>query len=90
MFYSVLLNISLPQLIKFSFLENVTSSSLETFYSNMTCWTDSFCYWMVPVGIFFGFILLGCVCGIIVGCLPDQNGKDEDEEDDLKENDTIK
>ena len=57
----------------------------------MTCWTDSFCYWMVPVGIFFGLILLGCVCGVIFACLPEQNGKDEEEEEeDLKEDDTIK
>ena len=79
--------ISISQLIKQFFSENVTSTSLETFYSDMTCWTDPLCYWMVPVGIFFGFILLGFVCGIYSAFLP---GKDDDEEDDLKEDDTIK
>ena len=39
---------------------------------------------MVPVGIFFGFIFLGCVCGIYSAFLP---GKDDDEEDDLKGDD---
>ena len=85
--------ISISQLIKQFFSENVTSSSLETIYSDMTCWTNSLCYWMVPVGIFFGFIFLGCVCGIYSAFLPGKDDDDEEDdlkEDDLKEDETIK
>ena len=59
-------------------------------YFEITCWTDSLCFWMVPIGIFFGFISLGCVCGILGACLSKHIGNDDDEGDDLKEDGTIK
>ena len=55
---------------------------------NLDCWEDlSFCFWVVPVGIFVSFIALGCCCGFCFGCM---DSVDKDEEDETQEDSTIK
>ena len=57
---------------------------------NLECWEDlSLCFWIVPVGIFFSLIFLGCFCGyFITWCLSDVDL--DAEPDETTEDSTIK
>ena len=49
------------------------------------CWEDlGGCFWMVPVGIFVGFLALGVFCGC---CISFCDCLDDDEVDETKKED---
>ena len=57
----------------------------------MECWEESFCFWMVPTGIFLGLFVCGCFCGICCGysgCL--DSAEDEEKAKKKSTTDTIR